>query len=80
MQQQEIYIGFPPLPDEEAIVESLLNDPPEVRWRTVRQLFRIRDPQDQEALIRTLQPHLGRRRIGACAIDSIWDCRHFTAL
>lgn len=58
MQQQEIYIGFPPLPDKEAIVEALLNDPPEVRWRTVRQLFRIRDPRDQEALISTLQPHL----------------------
>lgn len=58
MRQREIYIGFPPLPDKDAIVEALLNDPPEVRWRTVRQLFRIRDTQDQEALIRTLQPHL----------------------
>jgi hypothetical protein len=31
MQQREIYIGFPPLPEKEAIVEALLNDPPEVR-------------------------------------------------
>lgn len=58
MQQQEIYIGFPPLPDKDAIVEALLNDPPESRWRTVRQLFRIRDRQDVEALIQMLQPHL----------------------
>lgn len=58
MQQQEIYIGFPPLPDKDAIVEALLNDPTEVRWRTVRQLFRIHDRQDVEALIQILQPHL----------------------
>ncbi|MFZ1986692.1 MAG: amidohydrolase family protein [Desulfatitalea sp.] len=58
MRQQENYIGFPPLPDKDTIVESLLNDPPEVRWRTVRQLFRINDIQDREALIQTLQPHL----------------------
>jgi len=58
MRQQEIYIGFPQLPDKDAIVEALLNDPPDVRWRTVRQLFRIRDTQDQEALIQMLQPHL----------------------
>lgn len=58
MRQQEIYIGFPPLPDKDAIVEALLNDPPEVRWRTVRRLFQIRDVQDLEDLIQTLQPHL----------------------
>ncbi len=58
MQQQEIYIGFPPLPDKDAIVEALLNDPPEVRWRTVRQLFQISDIADRESLIQTLQPHL----------------------
>jgi predicted TIM-barrel fold metal-dependent hydrolase len=58
MQQQESYVGFPPLPDKHAIVESLLNDPPEVRWRTVRQLFQIKDVADREALIEALQPHL----------------------
>jgi predicted TIM-barrel fold metal-dependent hydrolase len=58
MRQQDIYIGFPPLPDKDTIVEALLNDPAEIRWRTVRQLFRINDVQDREALIKTLQPHL----------------------
>jgi predicted TIM-barrel fold metal-dependent hydrolase len=58
MRQREIYIGFPPLPDNDAIVEALLHDPPEVRWRTVRQLFRISDNQNREALIQILQPHL----------------------
>jgi predicted TIM-barrel fold metal-dependent hydrolase len=58
MQQHEVYIGFPPLPDKHAIVEALLNDPPEVRWRMIRQLFKIRDSEDRQALIETLQPHL----------------------
>lgn len=58
MQQNEIYIGFPPLPDKDAIVESLLNAPPDERWRTVRQLFQIRDIEDRKALIQTLHPHL----------------------
>lgn len=58
MRQQDIYIGFEPLPDKQAIVETLLNDPPQVRWRTVRQLFRIGDDQDREALIEILQTHL----------------------
>lgn len=58
MRQQEAYIGFPPLPEKEAIVEALLNDPVQVRWRTVRQLFRIEDTRDREALIQTLQAHL----------------------
>ncbi len=58
MRKQDIYIGFPPLPDKEAIVKTLLHDPPQVRWRTVRQLFQIDDDQDREALIQMLQPHL----------------------
>lgn len=58
MQQQDIYIGFPPLPDKQAIIDALLNDPPEVRWRTVRQLFLIKDIQAREELIQALQPHL----------------------
>jgi predicted TIM-barrel fold metal-dependent hydrolase len=58
MQQNDIYIDFPPLPDKPAIIEALLKDPPEIRWRTVRQLFQIKDIADREALIETLQSHL----------------------
>ena len=46
MQQNDIYIDFPPLPDKPAIIEALLKDPPEIRWRTVRQLFQIKDSID----------------------------------
>ena len=58
MQTSESYIGFPPLPDQADIVTALLNDPPEIRWRVVRQLFRIKDRQYREELIQALQPSL----------------------
>jgi predicted TIM-barrel fold metal-dependent hydrolase len=58
MQQQSIYIDFPPLPDKQAIIDALLHDPPEVRWRTVRLLFQISDVEEREALIQSLQPHM----------------------
>lgn len=58
MQQQAIYVGFPPLPDKDAIVAALVNDSPQVRWRVVRQLFQIDDSHDREDLIQRLQPQL----------------------
>ncbi len=58
MQPSKSYIGFPPLPQKQDIVDALLNDPPEIRWRIVRQLFRIENRQDREDLIEALQPHL----------------------
>ncbi|MEJ2660248.1 MAG: amidohydrolase family protein [Desulfobacteraceae bacterium] len=58
MQQHEAYIGFPPLPGKEAMVEALLHDPPHARWHIVRQLFQIKEISDREDLIQALQPHL----------------------
>ncbi len=58
MQTSESYIGFSPLPDPSDIVTALLDDPFDVRWRVVRQLFRIKERQDREVLIRVLQPYL----------------------
>ncbi len=58
MQTGESYIGFPPLSDKSDIVTALLNDPPDVRWRVVRELFRIEEKQDREDLIQALQPCL----------------------
>ena len=62
MQQIERYIDFPPLPEKETIIEALLNDPPETRWRMVRQLFQIKNTADREDLIQSLQPHLKAAR------------------
>ena len=58
MKRSASYIGFPPLPKKSDIIAALLNDPPEVRWRVVRELFRIEEKQDREDLIQALQPYL----------------------
>ena len=58
MQTNKSYIGFPPLSDPSDIVTALLNDPPDVRWRVVRQLFRIEERREREVLIQSLQPCL----------------------
>ncbi len=58
MQREECYIGFPPLAEQDEIVDRLLNDPPEIRWRVARELFQIKDPKDRETLIEQLRPHL----------------------
>lgn len=58
MKQYGSYIGFPPLPDNQKIVQALLYDPPDARWRVVRDLFRIVDEVDRRDLIERLQPHL----------------------
>ena len=58
MKANESYIGFPPLPEVDDIVEALVNDPPERRWRVVRDLFRIDDPEATQELIVKLQTHL----------------------
>jgi len=58
MKAKESYIGFPPLSDVDRIVEALVHDPPDVRWRVVRDLFRIDDPKAVEELVSRLHPHL----------------------
>lgn len=58
MKEHASYIDFPPLKDREQIVEALVNDPPDVRWRVVRDLFRIQEAEDRKALIDMLQPYL----------------------
>lgn len=58
MKESPSYIGFPPLPDQDEIVRSLVHDPPEVRWRVVRALFRLEEEQDRQDLIVKLQPYL----------------------
>lgn len=58
MKANESYIGFPPLPEVDDIVEALVNDPPERRWRVIRDLFRIDDPKASQELIAKLQPYV----------------------
>lgn len=45
MTTQASYYGFPPLPDTDEIVEAILSDPPEIRWRWIRAMLQVEDPQ-----------------------------------
>jgi predicted TIM-barrel fold metal-dependent hydrolase len=58
METSESYVGFPPLPDKNDIVNTLLNDPPYIHWRVVRKLFRIKQGKDREEIIEALRPRL----------------------
>ncbi len=58
MKEKECYVGFPPLPNEDEIVDALVHDPPDVRWRVVRKLFRIADKDAIQGLIERLRSHL----------------------
>jgi predicted TIM-barrel fold metal-dependent hydrolase len=60
LKESSSYIGFPPLPDKDEMVRALVHDPPEIRWRQVRALFRLEEEQDRQELILRLQPFLGR--------------------
>ena len=39
------YLGFSELPADDHIIDALINDPPDVRWRWVRALLRIEDAE-----------------------------------
>ncbi|MBM3299992.1 MAG: amidohydrolase family protein, partial [Deltaproteobacteria bacterium] len=65
MQVKQCYIGFPPLPGTDEMVEALVHDPPDHRWRIVRDLFRIDDQEESRELIARLRPYL----------DSVQDFR-----
>ena len=58
MSEQTCYVGFSPFADVEDMVHSLVTDPPDVRWRIVRAIFRIEDPGLRQELITALQKHL----------------------
>ncbi len=58
MKAKESYAGFPPLSEVDHIVEALVHDPPDRRWRIVRDLFRIDDRERTQELITRLQPYL----------------------
>jgi predicted TIM-barrel fold metal-dependent hydrolase len=60
--QTSSYIGFPAVPETDTLVDSLMNDPPEVRWRWVRAMLRIEDPQQLQTLHQTLQKRMMERK------------------
>lgn len=45
MKRHASYIGFRPLPKYDDVIEALVNDPPDIRWRWIRAILRIEDPK-----------------------------------
>ena len=43
MDQPSSYIGFSKPPEIDELIDALINDPPDIRWRVVRTLLRIED-------------------------------------
>lgn len=58
MQREDVYVDFPPMRGQSEIVDALLTDPPDIRWRVVRELFQIKEGRDRELLIEILQHRL----------------------
>jgi predicted TIM-barrel fold metal-dependent hydrolase len=46
MTQHESYFGFPALPPRNEVIEALIHDPPDIRWRWIRAMLRIEDPRE----------------------------------
>jgi predicted TIM-barrel fold metal-dependent hydrolase len=51
------YIGFSQPPDTDELIDALINDPPDIRWRIVRTILRIEDP----ARLAQIRHRLGER-------------------
>ena len=43
MKPTSSYLGFPELPADDDIIDALIHDPPDVRWRWVRAILRMED-------------------------------------
>lgn len=43
MKQHGSYVGFSASPETDELIDALINDPPEIRWRVVRTILRIED-------------------------------------
>ena len=54
------YLGFPDPPADEEIIDALIDDPPEVRWRCVRVLLRIENAERLAEIRNRLQKRIER--------------------
>ncbi|MGC8604807.1 MAG: amidohydrolase family protein [Desulfomonilaceae bacterium] len=55
MKQKECYIGFEPLTDFDQMVEGLLQDHPDDKWRSIRNLCRVAEPEDRHQLASSIE-------------------------
>lgn len=55
MTPRESYFGFPTLPERDELIDFLINDPPDIRWRWIRAMLRIEDPIQLDELRDAIQ-------------------------
>jgi predicted TIM-barrel fold metal-dependent hydrolase len=60
MKQSASYIGFPELPEMDELVDALIYDPPDVRWRVVRALLRLEDEKQLAEVRQKLSQRLSQ--------------------
>jgi predicted TIM-barrel fold metal-dependent hydrolase len=60
MEQHGSYIGFPEPPETGELIDALINDPPQVRWRVVRTILRIEDGTTLAKIRHQLRERAGR--------------------
>lgn len=46
MTQPASYFGFPALPPRQEVIDALIHDPPDIRWRWIRAMLRVEDPRE----------------------------------
>jgi predicted TIM-barrel fold metal-dependent hydrolase len=60
--QSSSYFEFPPVPDTATLIDALMNDPPDIRWRWVRAMLRIEDAGQLQTLQQALQKRMMERK------------------
>ncbi len=60
MEQHGSYIGFPEPPETGELIDALINDPPQVRWRVIRTILRIEDGTALAQIRHQLRERAGR--------------------
>ncbi|HIJ56849.1 MAG TPA: amidohydrolase family protein [Deltaproteobacteria bacterium] len=63
MEQHSSYIGFSKPPEIDELIDALIDDPPDIRWRVVRTLLRIED----QAKLTEIRHRLRERA------DRVWE-------
>jgi predicted TIM-barrel fold metal-dependent hydrolase len=60
MEQHGSYIGFSKAPQSDELIDALINDPPDIRWRIVRTILRIEDLATLAQIRHQLRERAGR--------------------
>ncbi|MFH0730941.1 MAG: amidohydrolase family protein [Pseudomonadota bacterium] len=54
------YLGFPALPQRDEVIDALIHDPPDIRWRWIRALLRIEDSRELDVFRDGIQTRMNQ--------------------